>query len=34
MSDRSLRDIGLSRTDVMGAAWGIERMGDPVEAIR
>jgi uncharacterized protein YjiS (DUF1127 family) len=34
MSDRSLRDIGLSRADLMRAAWGVERTGDPAEAIR
>ena len=34
MSDRSLRDIGLSRADVMGATCGIEWTGDPVESIR
>ena len=34
MSDRSLRDIGLSRADVLRAAWGVERSGDAVEAMR
>lgn len=29
MSDRSLRDIGLSRADVLSAAWGVERSSDP-----
>jgi uncharacterized protein YjiS (DUF1127 family) len=34
MSDRSLRDIGLHRADVLRAAWGVERSGDPLEAVR
>jgi len=34
MSDRGLRDIGLSRADVMRAACGVQRSGDPVESIR
>jgi len=34
MSDRSLRDIGLSRADVLRSAWGVEPSGDPVEALR
>lgn len=29
MSDRALRDIGLSRADVLRAAWGGDRSGDP-----
>ena len=34
MSECSLRDIGLSRADVLRAAWGVERSGDPREAVR
>jgi len=34
MSDRSLRDIGLSRADVLRSAWGVERSADSVEALR
>ena len=34
MSDRDLRDIGLSRTDVQRAAWGGGRSGDPLEMMR
>ena len=30
MSDRALRDIGVSRSDVLRAAWGVDRGGDPV----
>jgi uncharacterized protein YjiS (DUF1127 family) len=29
MSDRTLRDIGLSRADVLRVAWGGDRSGDP-----
>ena len=29
MSDRTLRDIGLSRADVLRAAWGGDRSGGP-----
>ena len=34
MSDRALRDIGISRADVLRVAWGGDRSGDPVGAIR
>jgi uncharacterized protein YjiS (DUF1127 family) len=34
MSDRTLRDIGLSRADVLRAAWGAERGDDRLEAMR
>ena len=34
MSDRTLRDIGLSRADVQCASWRVERCGDALEATR
>ena len=35
MSDHSLRDIGLSRADVLRASLGgVDRSGDPLEAMR
>ena len=32
MSDRDLRDIGLSRADVLRVAWGGDRGGDALES--